>query len=441
MYSKEVLEYLKKKKIGILDTIEVKKGNESFTGALINRPDYLKEETIILKLDNGYNIGINIKNIDEIKLIKKASMLKEEKSKKIALKKGFISILHTGGTIASKVDYRTGGVVSRFNPDELLGMFPGLIKYGPINSLFMGNMFSDDMRFAHYKKMAEFVKSEIALGSKGVIITHGTDTMAYTSAALSFILNNVPVPVLLVGAQRSSDRPSSDAEMNIVCAAKFIRNTDYCGVAICMHNSSSDDACSIIRGVNARKLHSSKRDAFKQINDELIAIVEYLGDDITFFSEYTNKKELKANFEVLPKMEEKVAIVKIHTNMFAEHFAFFREKNYKGLIIEGTGLGHCPISEIDKPTKEHTLIRQEIELLINSGCTVVMCSQTINGRVNMNVYSPGRDLINYGVISCETMTAETAFVKLAWLLANHPKEVDKLMITNLKGEIKKRLIK
>lgn len=441
MYSKKVLNYFKKEKIDILDTVEITKGKEVFTGVIINRPDYLTEETVILKLDNGYNIGINLKNIEGMKLIKKAAEIKAEKSKKIALKKGFISILHTGGTIASKVDYRTGGVVSRFDPDELLGMFPGLSKYGPINSLFMGNMFSDDMRFAHYKKMAEFVKSEVEAGSKGVIITHGTDTMTYTSAALSFILDNVPVPVLLVGAQRSSDRPSSDAEMNIVCAAKFIRNTNFCGVAICMHISSSDDACSIIKGFNARKLHSSKRDAFKQINDDMVAKVEYQDDDITFFNEYTNKHEIKAEFKVLPKMEDKVAIVKVHTNMFAEHFTFFREKNYKGLIIEGTGLGHCPISEIDKDTKEHTLIRQEIRALIDSGCVVCMCSQTINGRVNMNVYSPGRDLINYGVISCDTMTAETAFVKLAWLLANYPKKVAELMTKNLKGEIKKRLIK
>jgi glutamyl-tRNA(Gln) amidotransferase subunit D len=441
MYSKEVSDYLKKNKISVLDKIEIKKDDEIFKGTLINRPDYLKEETLILKLDSGYNIGISIKNIEELKLIKKAVIQKEKKAKKSALKKGFISILHTGGTIASKVDYRTGGVVSRFNPDELIGMFPGLSKYGPINSIFMGNMFSDDMRFMHYKKMAEFVKSEIESGSLGVIITHGTDTMAYSSAALSFILDNVPAPVLLVGAQRSSDRPSSDAEMNIVCAAKFIRNTDYCGVAICMHNSSSDDACSIIRGVNARKLHSSRRDAFKQINDNLIAIVEYQDDDITFYSEYINKKEIKGKFSILPKMEEKVAIIKVHTNMFAEHFAFFREKNYKGLIIEGTGLGHCPINEIDGPTKEHTLIRNEIKALIANGCKVVMCSQTINGRVNMNVYSPGRDLLNYGVISAETMTAETAFVKLAWVLGNYPNKADELMAANLRGEIKKRLLK
>jgi glutamyl-tRNA(Gln) amidotransferase subunit D len=441
MYSKEVLDYLKKKKISVLDEIEVKKDDETFRGVLINRPDYLKEETIILKLDSGYNVGISVKNIDELKLIKKAVIQKEKAAKKSALKKGFISILHTGGTIASKVDYRTGGVVSRFNPDELIGMFPGLSKYGPINSVFMGNMFSDDMRFMHYKKMAEFVKSEVSLGSLGVIITHGTDTMAYSGAALSFILDNVPVPVLLVGAQRSSDRPSSDAEMNIVCAAKFIRNTDYSGVAICMHNSGSDDACSIIRGVNAKKLHSSRRDAFKQVNDDLIAIVEYQDDDITFYSEYAHKKELKGEFNILPKMEEKVAIIKVHTNMFAEHFAFFREKNYKGLIIEGTGLGHCPINEIDSPTKEHTLIRNEIKALIDNGCKVVMCSQTINGRVNMNVYSPGRDLLNMGVISAETMTAETAFVKLAWILGNYPNKADELMSANLKGEIKKRLIK
>ncbi|MDD5053763.1 MAG: Glu-tRNA(Gln) amidotransferase subunit GatD [Candidatus Nanoarchaeia archaeon] len=441
MYSKKIIAFLKKNNASVNDFVRIKKGGQIFNGTLLNRPDYLKQETLILKLESGYNIGVNLRNVDEIIVVKKAGKIKEKPAKKLKLKKGFISVLHTGGTIASKVDYRTGGVVSRFSPEELIGMFPKLQKYGPINSVFMGNMFSDDMRFEHYRKMAEFIKKEINNGSRGIIITHGTDTLAYSSAALSFILENVPVPVILAGAQRSSDRPSSDAEMNLVCAAKFIRNSEFRGVCVCMHDSMNDDACAIFQGVNVKKLHSSRRDAFKQINDDLIAIVEYMDDDITFFKEYEKKKEAKGKFEVLPKMEPKVAILKIHTNMFAEQFAFYREKKYKGLIIEGTGLGHCPITRMDSTTAEHAKIRLEIEALILGGCTVAMCSQTINGRVNMNVYSPGRDLINMGVISAETMTSETAFAKLAWLIANYPKNVEELMAKDLRGEIKKRVIK
>ncbi len=161
MYSKVVFDFLKKSKIDLLDYVKVIKEDEVFEGIILNRPDYLTDDTLILKLDNGYNIGINIKRINEIKLLKKFREEKEGKKKNAKLGKGFISILHTGGTIASKVDYRTGGVVSRFNPEELIGMFPELSKYGPINSLFMGNMFSDDMRFSHYKKMAEFVFDEV----------------------------------------------------------------------------------------------------------------------------------------------------------------------------------------------------------------------------------------------------------------------------------------
>jgi glutamyl-tRNA(Gln) amidotransferase subunit D len=203
MYSEAVLDFLKKAKIDLLDYVEIIKENEVFEGIILNRPDYLSDDTLILKLNNGYNIGVNIKRVTGIKLLKKYKEEKVGNKKNAKLGKGFISILHTGGTIASKVDYRTGGVVSRFNPDELIEMFPGLSNYGPINSVFMGNMFSDDMRFSHYKKMAEFVFDEVKKGSKGVIITHGTDTMSYSSAALSFILENVPIPVLLVGAQRA----------------------------------------------------------------------------------------------------------------------------------------------------------------------------------------------------------------------------------------------
>ncbi|MBN1923395.1 MAG: Glu-tRNA(Gln) amidotransferase subunit GatD [Nanoarchaeota archaeon] len=441
MYSSKVLSKLKKNKISIGSLIEVSTHDESFTGLLINRPDYLLDDNLIIKLDNGYNIGVSFSKIKSLKLLKKPEKELKKKDKKQTVKKDFISILHTGGTIASKVDYRTGGVVSRFDPEELIKMFPGLEDYGPIHSVFMGNMFSDDMRFAHYAKMADYVKKEVSLGSKGVIITHGTDTMGYSAAALSFIFDNLPIPVILVGAQRSSDRGSSDAEMNILCAAKFIRKSDFRGVAVCMHETSSDDTCVILRGVNVRKMHSSRRDAFKTINDEVIARVEYQDDDITFLSEHEKRTDSLKDFIVKPLMENKVALLKVHTNMMSEQIAFYREKNYKGLVIEGTGLGHLPISEIDAPTKEHTRIRNEVKKLVDSGCAVVMCSQTINGRVNMNVYSPGRDLLNMGVLPGEDMLSETAFVKLAWLLANEKKNVRELIKTNLRGEIKKRLIR
>lgn len=440
MYSNKIRRYLEKNKIKIGDLISLNSKLEVFEGILLDRPDYLKGESLIIKLNNGYNIGINIKNIIKIKLVKK-NIVKKEKIEKIPIpKKPFISILHTGGTIASKVDYRTGGVVASFNPQELLSNFPTLKKYGNIHSVFLGNMFSEDMNINHYKKMALAVKKEVELGSKGVIITHGTDTMHYSSSALSFIFENLAIPVIFVGAQRSSDRGSSDAEMNLICAMKFISKTEYRGVAVCMHETHSDDVCNILSGVNVRKLHSSNRNAFKQVNKNIIAKVEYQDDDITFFSRYNKTTDKIGEFKVKPNMESKVAIVKIHPNISSEIFAFFREKKYKGLIIEGTGLGHAPINVVDEFTNSNKKIKKEIEKLVKSGCVVVMTTQTIHGRVNMNVYSTGRDLQNIGVISGETMISETAFTKLSWLLKNEKKNCKKIMLENLKGEIIKRLL-
>lgn len=440
MYSKKVLKFLKKNKIKAGDEIRVTTMEEETKGLLINRPDYMREDTLIVKLDNGYNIGINLRNVKKAELVKKSKNKKEKKVKKNIPKKPFISILHTGGTIASKVDYRTGGVVSRFNPEELIKMFPELKNYGRIHSVFISNMFSEDMRFAHYKIIAEYAKKEVLNGSSGIIITHGTDTMGYTAAALSFMFENLPIPVILVGAQRSSDRGSSDAEMNLICAAKFIKKTDYRGVAVCMHETINDDTCVILPGVNVRKMHTSRRDAFKTVNDEIIARVEYQDDDVTFISEYEKTTDKKGEFKVLTGMQEKVGIIKMHPNINPDLIKYYEEKKYKGLIIEGTGLGHAPVNEIDKHTKKNKKLLKNLKRLVGSGCVVVMTSQCINGAVNMKVYSSGRDLLNAGVVSGEGMLSETALVKLSWLLANKKKQAKKLIGENLKGEIKKRLI-
>ena len=241
------------------DFIKVKTSTLDYGGHLMPS---LNKDIIVLKLKNGYNIGIEKKRIESIKILKKHKETKIRKQK-IRFNKNLptISILHTGGTIASEVDYRTGGVIARFTPEELMAMFPELNNIANINSVFLSNMFSEDMRFKHYSIMAKAVVKEIRRGVKGIIIGHGTDTMHYTSAALSFMLENLPIPVILVGAQRSSDRPSSDAAINLICAAEFIVKTDFTGVVICMHESLNDDNCVILPACKTKKLHTSRRDA------------------------------------------------------------------------------------------------------------------------------------------------------------------------------------
>lgn len=415
-------------KYSVLDKIEVITSSENYKGIVMPSKD---NRYLFLKLNSGYNVGIKKSKIKKTKLIKKHTKEKTTTRKlKVHKNLPIISILHTGGTFASKVDYQTGGVIAKFTPEELVAMFPELEKIANIKSEFISNMLSEDMRFKNYVTIVKEIEKTNKKKVKGIIITHGTDTLHYTSAALSFMLKKCPIPIILVGAQRSSDRGSSDAGMNLLCAAQFIAKTDYKGVALCMHETVNDNSCVILPGTKARKLHSSRRDAFKAINDKPIARVNYITKKITLLKPLPIAQD---KLIIKPKMEEKVAILKIHPNMSEKQFLFY--KNYKGLILEGTGLGHAPVG-----TKENAKILTAIKKLIELGCIVAMTTQTIFGRVNMEVYSSGIQLFKLGVIPCEDMSTETAFIKLSWLLGNYPKEkVKGLMATNLRGEINERL--
>jgi glutamyl-tRNA(Gln) amidotransferase subunit D len=390
-------------------------------------------DKLVIKLKNGYNIGIIKKNIKSIKILERHKVIKKEKEKStnkvVAKNKKLptISLLHTGGTIASKVDYRTGGVVARFEPEEILEMFPELRKICNIDSKLIGNMWSEDVRFANFINIAKEVIKEYKKGTKGIIITHGTDFLTYTGTALAFMLQNIDIPVILVGAQRSSDRGSSDAASNLVCAAEFIVQTEFQGVAICMHETQDDISCLILNPAKARKMHSSRRDAFRPINCSPIARINYETRDIKFFEKLNHTKE---KFNPLLKMEEKVGLIKAHPNMIPSQFSCF--KGFKGLIIEGSGLGHAPISSQNKESKENEKVFAEIKKLIKSGTTILMTTQTIYGATQMNVYSKGRDLVKAGIIQSKCLP-ETALIKLAWLLGNYEKEMKKDS-TNLIGK-------
>lgn len=389
-----------------------------------------KKEFLNLKLDSGYNIGVKIDSKLKAKKIAKGKKVGKPKAEKIAKKPGLptIAILHTGGTIASRVDYTTGAVYAGFSPQDLNAMFPELKEKANIETELISNMMSEDMEFKNYSKTAKAIAKHAKKGVKGIILGHGTDTLHYTSAALSFMLEDIDIPVLLVGAQRSSDRGSSDAAVNILSAANFILKTDFAGVGICMHESMQDNSCIILSGCKARKFHTSRRDAFKAVNDLPIARVKYPSGEIEYLKEY--RKKNGKNLKVKDKMEEKVALLKTHTNMNPKQFLFY--KKYKGLVIEGTGLGHTPIG------KNESIIKA-INSLTKSGTIAVITSQTIFGRIQMHVYSNQLKLSKAGVISGEDMTAETAFIKLAWLLGNYPKgKVKELIGKNLCGEITER---
>lgn len=419
------------------DKVKVITKDDAFEGILMPNEE---TDAIVIKLDNGYNIGIDNNKINKIEVIEKYKTKKTLKEKiKIDKSKPTISILHTGGTIASKVDYKTGAVYSSFKPEDLLEMFPELFEIANFNSELIANMWSDDLRFKHFELIAKSVEKEVKKGVDGIIIGIGTDNLAVASAALAFIIEETPIPILLVGAQRSSDRGSSDAAMNLICAAEFIAKTDFSGVAISMHEKMDDKTCAILPACKTRKLHSSRRDAFQPVNDTIIARINYENKKIEFIKKDYIKKDKKRKLIIKPKMEEKVGLLKIAINMFPEQFEFF--KGYKGLVIEGTGLGHTPGQVPNELCNIHKKIYPAIKKVIDSGCVVVMTTQCLFGKVQMHVYSKGVDLANLGVIPGEDMLPETAFIKLAWLLANYPKDkVKELIRQNLRGEINERIL-
>ena len=434
MYSKKIEEFFTKNKINISDKILIISKNLQVEGTLMPNTEANSEDSILIKLNNGYNIGLKFSEIKITKLNlkdKKVSIPKYQNKSNPKLPS--IKLIYTGGTIGSKIDYATGGVYVFTKPEELLHEVPELADIANIRVNNLLNIPSEDMTYIEWKKIAETIAESLNSGSRGVIVSMGTDTMHYASAALSFMLNGLNAPVVITGAQRSSDRGSSDAFMNLICSAHIASKSDIAEVGICMHSTSSDDKCHMIRGTKARKMHTSRRDAFRPINDRPIADVGINGK-IEYISDY-KKANTEKKITLYTGFEPKVAIVVAHPNSNPSIMDFYFDKGYKGIIIEGTGLGHTPSSV---RYKEFSWI-EKVKDLTKKGVIIGITSQCIYGRVNNNVYRNLRFLADAGAINCEDMTVETAYVKLGWLLGNYSKdEARKLLNENMRGEIKKR---
>jgi glutamyl-tRNA(Gln) amidotransferase subunit D len=415
---------LQKIGVEIGDRVRIIKKTDKKEGIIMPRHGFSDSDIITIKLDNGYNVGVAVDKNTKIVLLKKHKGV-TKKLKKISFdpSKPTISIIGTGGTIACYVDYRTGAVHPATSAQELAFSVPEIFEICNVKAQVAYQMVSEDIEVGHWQSLAKIVANELNSGSHGVVIPHGTDTMGYTAAALSFMLKDLSGPVVLVGAQRSSDRPSSDAARNLLAAATVATKSDIGEVVVVMHGESSDKYTTIHRGTKVRKFHTSRRDAFKTVNDRPLGKLE--NGKIRIDSKYKKKKPGKVFVD--DKMEENVGMVFSHPGLKKEDMP----EDKKGVILIGTGLGHIPSKIITK-------IRQ----LGKQGTVFVMTSQCIFGRINMRVYSNGRDLIKAGVIPGEDMLPETAFVKLMWVLAHGKKkeEIEKLMNKNIAGEISERTI-
>lgn len=431
-YSKRIQKILKENKISIGSRIQVKKGKETFEGILMPRISG-DETSLILKLDSGYNVGIKVDSSTKIKKIGKAIKLGVIPKIKIKPKKGLpnVSIISTGGTIGTHVDYVTGGVFMTRTPEEILTTTPELQDIVNIKrTLNPFTIASEDMDYTHWQTLAKLTAKELNTGIDGVIITHGTDTLHFTSAALSFMLKNLTKPVVVVGAQRSPDRGSFDGSLNLICSAQLIAKSDIGEVCLVMHGSINDTYCFAHRGTKVRKMHTSRRDAFRSINTNPIAKI-FKDGKVEYLNKYRKRKDSKVEADT--KFEPKVALIKAFTTP-PDIIDWYIEKKFKGLIIEGTGLGHVPTE--NKKFSWIPFIKKAVE----NGIFVGMTSQCLFGRVNSYVYRNLRIACRAGAVYLEDMLPEVAYVKLGYVLGHVKKrdEVKEMMLKNISGEITKR---
>lgn len=420
-------------KVGDLVKITTRSG-AMFEGVVMPRPGISTDEMhIVVKQKSGYNVGIDVKQGVSVVVLRKgfAEGGGTQQGATIAaprrVVKGLptVSFLSTGGTIASKVDYKTGAVSPALSAQDLYDVVPELGNVANVRAEILCNILSENMSPDRWSMIADAVGKRVLEGGlDGVVIAHGTDTMHYTSAALSFALRGLPIPVVLVGSQRSSDRPSSDAAMNLTNAVTAAGRGRFAEVIVCMHGEMGDSYSLCHRGTKVRKMHTSRRDTFVSINTKPIAKIEE-GNVKMLVSEYA-PRDLKRELRVEGKFDEKVGLVKTYPGTTGDLIDAFVDKGYHGIVLEGTGLGHVPeaiYGSIKRATEEDIF--------------VIMTSQCISGRINMNVYRTGRELLAMGVVPGEDMLPETALVKLMWLLGkgeSHEK-IRELIRVNLAGEI------
>jgi len=428
-YKGKALEALKSFNMRIWSeaTITTTRGN--FQGILLPRSENDDDSHIVIKLSTGYNIGIAVDTIQEMKEynFKEIQYKIAEREFPTSKDKHNVKLLGTGGTIASRLDYRTGAVIPAFSPGELYGAVPELADICNLSTEKLFAVFSENMGPAQYKILAQAIGEEIKKGTHGIMIGHGTDTMSHTAAALSFMVQNSPIPIVMVGSQRSSDRPSSDAALNLIHAAKTAADSDIAEVMVCMFGPTSDEYGLLHRGTRVRKMHSSYRSTFRTIGDIPLAMVDR--QKITPLRQDYNHRRNDRAVTITPVFEERVSLLYYYPNMNPDIIDSMVDLGYKGIVIAGTGLGHV-----------NKLLYPAIKRAALKGVAIYMTVQTLWGYVNMFVYDTGRDLMTLGMIPTENMLPEVAYIKLGWALGQTSDlaKVKDIMLTPICSEITER---
>ncbi len=428
-YKGKALTILKKYNVRVWGQAEIETTRGNFKGTVLPRAEHQDQEHIVLKLATGYNVGLSVSTITKMKETgyQKAHYGIPEKEFPNTPGLPKVKLFGTGGTIASRLDYRTGAVIPAFSPGELYGAVPELAEICNLETEKVFAVFSENMGPDQYMALAKAIGKEIKKGVDGIVIGHGTDTLHHTAAALTFMVQNPPVPIVLVGSQRSSDRPSSDAALNLMHSMFAAGNGDIAEVMVCMFGPTSDDYGLLHKGTRVRKMHSSYRSTFRTIGHTPLAMVTR--KKITLIHKTYHHRRNDKNVKILPYFSDKVAMVYYYPGMKPDVIDSLIDNDYKGIVFVGTGLGHV-----------NRQLYPAIERAQKKGIHMYMTLQTIWGFVHMFVYDTGRDMMARGIIPTGNMLPEVAYIKLGWVLGqtNDPEKVKQMMLTPINDEITDR---
>ena len=428
-YKGKALELLKKYKVRVWGHAVIETTRGKFEGTVLPRSENDDNEHIVVKIITGYNIGIDVSTVKSMKEtdFKKANYAIPEQEFPTTKNLPNVKLFGTGGTIASRLDYRTGAVIPAFLPGELYGAVPELADICNLTTEKVFAVFSENMGPDQYMALAKAIGKEIENGVDGIVIGHGTDTLHHTAAALTFMVQNSPVPIVLVGSQRSSDRPSSDAALNLMHAMTAAGHSDIAEVMVCMFGPTSDDYGLLHKGTRVRKMHSSYRSTFRTIGDTPLARISR--KYIVPIKENYKKRRSDNKVDILPFFEKKIGMLYFWPGMQPDALDAFIDNGYKGVIIVGTGLGHV-----------NKALYPAIKRAKEKGVMLFMTLQTLWGYVHMFVYDTGRDLVAQGIIPLGNMLPEVAWVKLGWVMGQtqDPKKVKEMMLKPINDEITER---
>jgi glutamyl-tRNA(Gln) amidotransferase subunit D len=399
----------------------------TWVGTIIPPHELSGDRILSLKLDSGYNVGIRVEEGAKYRVVDpapRASAPPPPSPRASPAVGRWVALLTTGGTIASRVDYETGGVRPVNEEREILAFYPELEEGGAVRIVPVFDRLSEDFTPSDWVTLAEKSAEALGAGADGVVIAHGTDTLGFSAAALSFLLTDLTGPVVLVGAQRSPDRPSSDGPANLAAAVAVARDRRLGEVVVVMHEGLSDTRFAIHRGTWVRKMHSSRRDAFESRNGPPLGVVE----NGTVHLLPSARPRSHGPTRVDGPIDPRGGLLWYYPGFTPDQGEAF-VSGLRGVVLAGTGLGHVGAAHLPW-----------IRAARDRGVVVAMTTECLEGRVDPYLYATGRELLGAGVTYLDDLLPETAYAKLLWALghAADPGKVRELLLADRAGEFHRR---